>query len=447
MLLADWKQRLEQNGFTYPMLLKAAAERGQREREAIAETQTLPAEVRQAVRDAISLLSEKRTRFTYSDVLNRSLNNLDARSHIARLARQAIEEAINTQLLIPLDREKGRFTSSLHLLDELSLRDLAGRIRNETVHGAARTRCAADVLPTSLTNGRLPIAIISLAGGMQNLGKTVLAAADLGRSQGRAFRVLASDKAVARFLEKESLESGSVLTLDMLSQAPLPEKATWVVAGAETLPVRDTVTVMDTVLRTQSQLLMIDSSGRQGTGNALQILEDTGVVRLHGTSTPVTYAVRSEEDKVQRYALLAEEYAGYFRKGETVAAQVSGPREQAALTARIRQTLFERGCLSNKTVRVDTLLPVWLDRKNRRQLDTYREGMVLEHREPEKRSVVRYTIDRVSPETRCLRLQDDAGHKTGVKLSQINADWGLYQPHTIEVAEGKNSSGSPAREK
>lgn len=437
MLLADWKQRLEQNGFTYPTLLKAAAERGQREREAIAETQTLPADVRQSVRDAISLLSEKRTRFTYSDVLNRSLNNLDARSHIARLARLAIEEAINTQLLIPLDREKGLFTSSLHLLDELSLQDLAGRIRNETVPGAARTRCAADVLPTSLTGGKLPVAIISLAGGMQNLGKTVLAAADLARWQGRAFRVLASDKAVARFLEKESLESGSVLTLDMLSQAPLPEKATWIVAGAETLSVRDTITVMDTVLRTQSQLLMIDSSGRQGTGNALQILEDTGVVRLYGTSTPVTYVVKSEGDKVQRYALLAEEYAGYFRKGETVAAQVSGPREQAALTARIRQTLFERGCLGNKTVRVDTLLPVWLDRKNRRQLDTYREGMVLEHREPEKRSVVRYTIDRISPETRCLRLQDDAGHKTGVKLSQINADWGLYQPHTIEVAEGE----------
>lgn len=437
MLLADWKQRLEQNGFTYPTLLKAAAERGQREREAIAETQTLPADVRKAVRDAISLLSEKRTRFTYSDVLNRSLNNLDALSHIAREARQAIEEAINAQLLIPLDREKGLFTSSLHLLDELSLQDLAGRIRNETVPGAARTRCAADVLPTSLTDGRLPIAIISLAGGMQNLGKTVLAAADLARSQGRAFRVLASDKAVARFLENASLDSGSVLTLNMLSQAVLPKKATWVVAGAETLSVRDTVTVMDTVLRTQSQLLMIDSSGRQGTGNALQILEETGVVRLHGTSTPATYAVKSEEDKVQRYALLAEEYAEYFRKGETVAAQVSGPREQAALTARIRQTLFERGCLGNKTVRVDTLLPVWLDRKNRRQLDTYREGMVLEHREPEKRSVVRYSIDRVSPETRCLRLQDDAGHKTGVKLSQINADWGLYQPHTIEVAEGE----------
>ncbi|ELH8609678.1 hypothetical protein Q8V93_003397 [Enterobacter asburiae] len=401
------------------------------------ETQSLPADVRQAVRDAISLLSEKRTRFTYSDVLNRSLNNLDARSHVALLARQAIEEAISAQLLIPLDREKGLFTSSLHLLDELSLQDLARRIRNESVPGMARTRCASDVLPTTLTDGRLPIAIISLAGGMQNLSQTVLAAADLARTQGRAFRVLASDRAVARFLEKESLESGTVLTLNRLSQAELPEKATWVVAGAETLSLRDTVTVMDTALRTQSQLLMIDSSGRQGTGNALQILEEAGVVRLHGTSAPVSYAVKSEADKIQRYALLAEEYAGYFRRGETVAAQVSGPREQAALTARIRQALSERGCLGNRTVRVDTLLPVWLDRKNRRQLDTYREGMVLEYREPEKRSVVRYIIDRVSPETRSLRLQDDAGHKTGVKLSQMNADWGLYQPHTIEVAEGE----------
>ncbi|HGU9824275.1 TPA: MobF family relaxase [Enterobacter cancerogenus] len=437
MLLADWKQRLEQNGFTYPTLLKAAAERSRRKRESVTKMQILPADVRQAVRDAISLLSEKRTRFTYSDVLNRSLNNLDARSHIALLARQAIEEAISAQLLIPLDREKGLFTSSLHLLDELSLQDLARRIRNESVPGMARTRCASDVLPTSLTDGRLPIAIISLAGGMQNLSQTVLAAADLARSQGRAFRVLASDRAVARFLKKESLESGTVLTLNRLSQAELPEKATWVVAGAETLSLRDTVTVMDTALRTQSQLLMIDSSGRQGTGNALQILEGAGVVRLHGTSAPVSYAVKSEADKIQRYALLAEEYAGYFRRGETVAAQVSGPREQAALTARIRQALFERGCLGNRTVRVDTLLPVWLDRKNRHQLDTYREGMVLEYREPEKRSVVRYIIDRVSPETWSLRLQDDAGHKTGVKLSQMNANWGLYQPHTIEVAEGE----------
>ncbi|MDX7421313.1 hypothetical protein SJ301_30305, partial [Klebsiella pneumoniae] len=91
---------------------KAAAEESWRKRESVAETQILPADVRQAVRDAISLLSEKRTRFTYSDVLNRSLNNLDARSHIALLARQAIEEAISAQLLIPLDREKGLFTSS-----------------------------------------------------------------------------------------------------------------------------------------------------------------------------------------------------------------------------------------------------------------------------------------------------------------------------------------------
>ena len=93
--------------------------------------------------------------------------------------------------------------------------------------------------------------------------------------------------------------------------------------------------------------------------------------------------------------------------------------------------------LSQKTVTVNALIPQWLDSKNRRQLDTWREGMVLEHREPDCRVPVRYTIDRVSPATRSLTLLDENGGRQGMKLSELDGSWSLYAPKTIEVSEGE----------
>ncbi|GHL78591.1 hypothetical protein ECZU34_63390 [Escherichia coli] len=52
-------------------------------------------------------------------------------------ARAGIDEAISREQLIPLDREKGLFTSGIHVLDELSVRALSRDIMKQnrvTVH-------------------------------------------------------------------------------------------------------------------------------------------------------------------------------------------------------------------------------------------------------------------------------------------------------------------------
>ncbi|WP_223811742.1 MULTISPECIES: AAA family ATPase [unclassified Pantoea] len=198
------------------------------------------------------------------------------------------------------------------------------------------------------------------------------------------------------------------------------------------------LTVTDQALRSQSQMLLMDGGGRSGTGNALQTLEDAGVTRLQtGAEPQVAVSVVSLADKRQRYSALAQEYATLSKQGDGVVAQVSGEREQRALTADIRQALREHSLLSEKAVTVNALIPQWLDSKNRRQLDTYREGMVLEHREPDSRTPVRYTIDRVSPATCSLTLLNDRGERQGLKLSNVDAAWSLYMPKAVEVAEGE----------
>lgn len=120
-----------------------------------------------------------------------------------------------------------------------------------------------------------------------------------------------------------------------------------------------------------------------------------------------------------------------------VVAQVSGVREQKIVTDTIRQTLTERGMLSEKTVTVTQLKPVWLDSHSRKQIDSYREGMVMERWNSDKKEVERYTIDRVTPETRSVTLLDSQGQKQVMKPQQFDGQWSAYQRQTMDIAQGE----------
>ncbi|HGL4550184.1 TPA: conjugative transfer relaxase/helicase TraI [Klebsiella aerogenes] len=440
-LLTDWMNRLEQEGFDIGAFRQEAEARLKAmDSDRAIRPETTPDDVRQAVSLAISQLSEKRTRFTYSDVLNRTLNSLDAREQIAVMARSAIELAIEDQQLIPLDREKGLFTSSIHLLDELSLQQLAREMKSTVVVSGgvlARSSPSAPVMQ-QIEADRPSLAIVSQPGGAGGMRESVLAGVQLAQSQGRDVVVLATDRSSERWLAEQPGLTDKVITLKGLSEAPLPENSTLIVAGAEKLSVRDVLTVTDQALRAQSQLLLMDGGGRSGTGNALQTLEAAGVTRYRAeTERTVAVSVVSEPDKRQRYTALAQDYAAMVSQGENVVVQASGEREQQSLTAALRQTLQEKGLLGSKTATIDTLVPQWLDSKNRRQLDTYREGMVLEQRAPDSRVSQRYTIDRVSAETRTLMLVGEDGQRQGMKLGQVDSSWTLYRSQTVNIAEGE----------
>lgn len=440
-LLTDWMNRLEQEGFDIGAFRQEAEARlTTMDGDRAIRPETTPDDVRQAVSLAISQLSEKRTRFTYSDVLNRTLNSLDAREQIAVMVRSAIEQAIEGQQLIPLAREKGMFTSSIHLLDELSLQQLAREMKSTVVvSGGAPVRPSSSAPVMQQIEADHPsLAIVSQPGGAGGIRESVLAGVQLAQSQGRDVVVLATDRSSERWLAEQSGLTDKVITLKGLSEAPLPANSTLIVAGAEKLSVRDALTVTDHAIRAQSQLLLMDGGGRGGTGNALQTLEAAGVTRYRvETERTVAVSVVSAPDKRQRYTALAQDYAAMVSQGENVVVQASGEREQQSLTAALRQTLQEKGLLGSKTASIDMLVPQWLDSKNRRQLDTYREGMVLEQRAPDSRVSQRYTVDRVSAETRSLILVGEDGQRQGMRLSQVDSSWSLYRPQTVDIAEGE----------
>lgn len=135
--MAEWMQTLKETGFDIRAYRDVADQRAETRTQAPGPASPDGPDVQQAVTQAIAGLSERKVQFTYTDVLARTVGILPPENGVIERARAGIDEAISREQLIPLDREKGLFTSGIHVLDELSVRALSRDIMKQnrvTVH-------------------------------------------------------------------------------------------------------------------------------------------------------------------------------------------------------------------------------------------------------------------------------------------------------------------------
>ncbi|EFD5296467.1 conjugative transfer relaxase/helicase TraI [Escherichia coli] len=400
-------------------------------------------QVRKAVSDTISALSEKKVQFTWSEMLAGTVNRLPSAPGLFEQARAGIDAAIEGQRLIPLDREKGIFTSDIHLLNELSVHQLARTtIQEQTVlvfpeRAQERDIPAGDAVSV-LTQDKSPVAILSGRGGAQALRERTEDVAMMARSQGREVMVIAADGRSGQFMSESPHLAGHVmLRSQMNADTVLPVQGTVIVDRAERLSLKDTVLLQEKALSAGAQLIFMDTENRQGTGNALSVLKEAGIpqYRFYGTQLPEVRLV-SEADKRSRYGQLAQDYVRLSAEGRDVVAQVTGAREQQQLTDIIRDARREAGELGREQMTIRVLEPVWLDSKTRHQRDNYRAGMVMEQWDAEKKMMTRHTIDRVAEATNSLVLLGEDGSRLTLKVSQLDGSWSLYRSRTLAVSEG-----------
>lgn len=400
-------------------------------------------QVRKAVSDTISALSEKKVQFTWSEMLAGTVNRLPSAPGLFEQARAGIDAAIEGQRLIPLDREKGIFTSDIHLLNELSVHQLARTaIQEQTVllfpeRAQERDIPAGDAVSV-LTQDKSPVAILSGRGGAQALRERTEDVAMMARSQGREVMVIAADGRSGQFMSESPHLAGHVmLRSQMNADTVLPVQGTVIVDRAERLSLKETVLLQEKALSAGAQLIFMDTENRQGTGNALSVLKEAGIpqYRFYGTQLPEVRLV-SEADKRSRYSQLAQDYVRLSAEGRDVVAQVTGAREQQQLTDIIRGSRREAGELGREQMTLQVLEPVWLDSKTRHQRDNYRAGMVMEHWDAEKKTMTQHTIDRVAEATNSLVLQGEDGSRLTLKVSQLDGSWSLYRSRTLTVSEG-----------
>lgn len=458
LLKAEWRRRLTDEKFDIDNYIGQAQTRAEPPGSAVGGTEDIRAtgqpggassaqisesDVQKAVSDTISALSEKKVQFTWSEMLAGTVSRLPSASGLFEQARAGIDAAIEGQRLIPLDREKGIFTSDIHLLNELSVHQLARTaIQEQTVlvfpeRAKERDMPAGDAVSV-LTQDKSPVAILSGRGGAQTLRERTEDVAMMARAQGREVMVIAADGRSGQFLSESPHLAGHVmLRSQMNADTVLPVQGTVIIDRAERLSLKETVLMQEKALSAGAQLIFMDTENRQGTGNALSVLKEADIpqYRFYGTQLPEVRLV-SEADKRTRYGQLAQEYVRLSAEGRDVVAQVTGAREQQQLTEVIRGMRRDAGELGREQVTLRVLEPVWLDSKTRHQRDNYRPGMVMEQWDAEKKTMTRHTIDRVAEATSSLVLQGEDGTRLTLKVTQLDGSWSLYRSRTLEVSEG-----------
>lgn len=313
--MAEWMQTLKETGFDIRAYRDAADQRAETRTQAPGAVSQEGPDVQQAVTQAIAGLSERKVQFTYTDVLARTVGILPPENGVIERARAGIDEAISREQLIPLDREKGLFTSGIHVLDELSVRALSRDIMKQnrvTVHpekSVPRTAGYSDAVSV-LAQDRPSLAIVSGQGGAAGQRERVAELVMMAREQGREVQIIAADRRSQMNLKQDERLSGELITgrRQLLEGMAFTPGSTVIVDQGEKLSLKETLTLLDGAARHNVQVLITDSGQRTGTGSALMAMKDAGVNSYRwqgGEQRPAT--IISEPDRNVRYARLPGE--------------------------------------------------------------------------------------------------------------------------------------------
>lgn len=447
--MVEWMNTLKETGFDIRGYREAAdAHATELAHAPAAPVKSDGPDITDVVTKTIAGLSDRKVQFTYADVLARTVGQLEAKPGVFELARTGIDAAIEREQLIPLDREKGLFTSNIHVLDELSVKALSQEVQRQN-HvsvtpdaGVGREKSFSDAVSV-LAQDRPAMGIIAGQGGAAGQRERVAELTQMAREQRRDVHILAADNRSREFLAGDARLAGETVTGKSALQdgtAFIPG-GTLIVDQAEKLSLKETISLLDGAMRHNVQVLLSDSGKRSGTGSALSVMKDSGVntYRWKG-GKQATADIISEPDKSARYSRLAQEFAASVREGQESVAQISGAREQNVLNNVIRDTLKNEGALGNRDMMVTALTPVWLDSKSRGVRDYYREGMVMERWDPETRKHDRFVIDRVTASSNMLTLKDREGERLNLKVSAVDSQWTLFRKDKLAVAEGERLS-------
>ncbi|MEQ0076524.1 conjugative transfer relaxase/helicase TraI [Klebsiella sp. CN_Kp118] len=444
--MVEWMNTLKETGFDIRGYREAAdAHAAELARAPAAPVKTDGPDITDVVTRAIAGLSDRKVQFTYADVLARTVGQLEAKPGVFELARTGIDAAIEREQLIPLDREKGLFTSNIHVLDELSVKALSQEVQRQNHVSVTPDVSVVRKAPFSdavsvLAQDRPAMGIVAGQGGAAGQRERVAELTLMAREQGRDVHILAADNRSREFLAGDARLAGETVTGKSALQdgtAFIPG-GTLIVDQAEKLSLKETISLLDGAMRHNVQVLLSDSGKRSGTGSALTVLKDSGVntYRWQGGRQAMADII-SEPDKSARYSRLAQAFAASVREGQESVAQISGTREQNVLNSVIRDTLKNEGALGSRDMTVTALTPVWLDSKSRGVRDYYREGMVMERWDPEARNHDRFVIDRVTASSNMLTLKDREGERLDLKVSAVDSQWTLFRTDKLPVAEGE----------
>jgi hypothetical protein len=218
-------------------------QRPSREKVADIASEVRP-EMASAVKMAISQLSDSKTRFTWGELMLSTTEFSDKIPDVKEL-KAAIDASLREGMIVPLDSEKGVFTSRNHLLDELSIQALSkdhlsdARVVSfrQPEQGAPAALAVVETDPLVLMNAPKGVA------GIRELTEQITA---VSASYGREVRVLASSSERSVSLAKSDALRDKIMGRQQVLSADfsLAPQSTLVIEGAERLGLKETLVLL-----------------------------------------------------------------------------------------------------------------------------------------------------------------------------------------------------------
>ncbi|HBK4620461.1 TPA: conjugative relaxase, partial [Klebsiella michiganensis] len=270
--MVEWMNTLKETGFDIRGYREAAdARAAELARAPAAPVNTDGPDITDVVTKAIAGLSDRKVQFTYADLLARTVGQLEAKDGVFELARKGIDAAIEREQLIPLDREKGLFTSNIHVLDELAVKALSQEVQRQNHVSVTSDASVVRQAPFSdavsvLAQDRPVMGIVSGQGGATGQRERVAELTLMAREQGRDVHILAADNRSRDFLAGDVRLAGETVTGKSALQdgtAFIPG-GTLIVDQAEKLSLKETISLLDGAMRHNVQVLLSDSGKRSG---------------------------------------------------------------------------------------------------------------------------------------------------------------------------------------
>jgi hypothetical protein len=234
-------------------------------------------ELTEAVRLAISQLSDSKTRFTFGELMMTTAELSERLPEIQEI-RVAIDAALKDGMIVPLDSEKGVFTSRIHLLDELSIQALSQEhLKSTKVVSFTRP---AQYAPAALeVVEKDALVLMNAPSGVAGIRDLTAQLAGIAGANGRDVQVLASSAERAISLAKsDDLRERIISRQHVLSgDFHLKPQSTLIIEGAERLGLKETLVLLGEARAQDAQLVFLDSAGRQANGNAMSVLESAGL--------------------------------------------------------------------------------------------------------------------------------------------------------------------------
>ncbi|MEM5953842.1 conjugative relaxase, partial [Escherichia coli] len=299
--MAEWMQTLKETGFDIRAYRDAADQRAETRTQAPGAVSQEGPDVQQAVTQAIAGLSERKVQFTYTDVLARTVGILPPENGVIERARAGIDEAISREQLIPLDREKGLFTSGIHVLDELSVRALSRDIMKQnrvTVHpekSVPRTAGYSDAVSV-LAQDRPSLAIVSGQGGAAGQRERVAELVMMVREQGREVQIIAADRRSQMNLKQDERLSGELIA-SFLHDTQLLQRSGETPNFSNTLFLLDESSMVGNTDMARAYALIAAGGGRavaSGDTDQLQAIAPGQPFRLQQTRSAADVAIMKE---------------------------------------------------------------------------------------------------------------------------------------------------------